>query len=122
MAPKPKSKSKSKNKAVKTAARAAAKAPRKGEKAEPEDAAAEESAVHRKLESVLQEVTAKPEKTHIEQMVPVQCPYCGEEFEVHVTSEEDGQSMTEDCHVCCRPISIHVTVEDEEIQVSAFRS
>ena len=114
-------KSKSKKTDAKAGTAKAQKGPRKGKK-EADDSSAEDSATHKKLESVLQEMTAQPEKTHIESTFSLQCPYCGEVFEIHVTSEEDGQTMTEDCHVCCRPISVHVTVEDDEIQVSAFRS
>lgn len=76
----------------------------------------------RELESVLIEVTAEPKTRHIEEWVPVSCPYCGEEFEVHVTSEEDGQTLYEDCEVCCRPVSLHIQHEDGELQVEAYRS
>lgn len=74
------------------------------------------------LETVLSEVTAEPEVLPIEEWVQVPCPYCGEELEVHVTNESDGQTMYEDCQVCCRPISLYVEIEDGEIQVEAARS
>jgi hypothetical protein len=74
------------------------------------------------LEAVLNEVTAQPETEHVEEDLSVACPYCGEEFEVHVTSEEDGQTLYEDCEVCCRPISLHVRMEDGELQVEGYRS
>lgn len=74
------------------------------------------------LEAVLNEVTAQPVIEHLEEDVAVACPYCGEEFEIHVTTEQDGQSMYEDCQVCCRPISLHVQFEDGELQVEAYRS
>lgn len=74
------------------------------------------------LESVLSEVTAAPQTQHVEEWVSVSCPYCGEDFEVHVTSEEDGQTLYEDCEVCCRPVSLHVQHEDGELQVEAYRS
>lgn len=76
----------------------------------------------RELETVLSEVTAAPKTQHIEEWVPVSCPYCGEEFEVRVTSEEDGQTLYEDCEVCCRPVSLHVQHEDGELEVEAQRS
>ena len=74
------------------------------------------------LETVLNQVTAQPEIEHVEEDLTVACPYCGEEFEVHVTSEEDGQTMYEDCEVCCRPISLHVHTEEGELQIEAYRS
>ena len=74
------------------------------------------------LETVLSEVTAQPATEHLEEDVSVDCPYCGEGFEVHVTSEQDGQTKYEDCQVCCRPISLHIQLEEGELQVEAYRS
>ena len=74
------------------------------------------------LEAVLTEVTAAPEVRHLDEWVQVECPYCGESFEVHVTSDEVGQTMYEDCHVCCRPVSLFVQEEEGELQVEAHRS
>ena len=34
----------------------------------------------------------------------VVCPYCGEPLSVLLDPSESGQSYTEDCQVCCRPI------------------
>ena len=74
------------------------------------------------LDTIHNEVTAAPEKQHMEEWVSVDCPYCGEGIDVHVTSEQDGQTMYEDCGVCCRPVSVHIQIEDEEFQVEAHRS
>jgi hypothetical protein len=74
------------------------------------------------LEAVLSAVTAKPETKCLEQWLQISCPYCSEDFEVHVTSEDEGQTLSEDCHVCCRPVSIHVHEEEGELQVEAQRS
>jgi hypothetical protein len=74
------------------------------------------------LETVMHEVTAEPATEHVEEDIQVECPYCGESFELHVTSDDDGQTMYEDCEVCCRPISIHIHSEDGELQVEAHRS
>jgi hypothetical protein len=84
--------------------------------------AREDQRQNKVLENVLTEVTAAPEKQHLEEWVQVPCPYCGEEFEIHVTSDQDGQSMYEDCEVCSRSVSLHVQIEDEEIHVEAYRS
>lgn len=94
----------------------------KGKAKAPAHEESHDAVSNKKLDTVLQEITAQPEKQHLEQWAMVQCPYCGEEFELHVTSEDEGQSMSEDCHVCCRPISIHVHAEEDELQVSAYRS
>ena len=77
-----------------------------------------------RLESILKEVAGPDtsEEKRIEHFGIVQCPYCGESFEIHIEAAEDGQSMYEDCHVCCKPISIHVHVEDDQVEVSAYRA
>ena len=74
------------------------------------------------LESVLHEVTAEPESQPLEEWLPVLCPYCGEEFELHATSAEDGQTKTESCDVCCRPVLVMICVEDGEIQAEVQRA
>lgn len=78
-----------------------------------------------RLESILKEVAGEgeaPEEKRLEHWGAVQCPYCGESFEIHLEAAEDGQTMYEDCHVCCKPISIYVHVEDDQVQVSAYRA
>ncbi|MBI5629311.1 MAG: CPXCG motif-containing cysteine-rich protein [Elusimicrobia bacterium] len=74
------------------------------------------------LQSVFNEVSAAPSAVRTEQWLQVACPYCSEDFEVRLTSEEDGQSLYEDCQVCCRPIVLRVSNEDGELQVDAHRS
>ncbi|MHB2025334.1 MAG: CPXCG motif-containing cysteine-rich protein [Elusimicrobiota bacterium] len=75
-----------------------------------------------KLESVLKEVVGAGAHERLEDWLSLECPYCGEGFEVHVTSEHDGQTMFEDCAVCCRPVQILIEVEDGEIRADAQRS
>jgi len=41
----------------------------------------------------------------------VSCPYCGES--INVDHSVDSQSYVEDCQVCCQPIVISVTIDDE---------
>lgn len=49
----------------------------------------------------------------------VQCPYCGELIELVLDASAGDQHYIEDCQVCCRPISVTVTVdEDGEAQAS----
>ena len=49
----------------------------------------------------------------------IQCPYCGESIEILVDASAGAQRYIEDCQVCCRPISIAVSVEDDQWQVHA---
>lgn len=36
----------------------------------------------------------------------IDCPCCGEQFEIRVDCSMGGQQYVEDCPVCCRPIEI----------------
>jgi hypothetical protein len=42
----------------------------------------------------------------------IQCPYCGERIEVLIDCSLTNQSYIEDCQVCCRPITLHVTLDE----------
>ena len=43
------------------------------------------------------------------------CPYCGETISMLLDLSVDGQTYTEDCEVCCRPIEIGYRVRQGEI-------
>jgi hypothetical protein len=43
------------------------------------------------------------------------CPYCGEQISIVVDLSVRGQTYVEDCEVCCNPIEVTYTVEDETI-------
>lgn len=42
----------------------------------------------------------------------ISCPYCGESMAVDVDCSVPMQNYIEDCQICCRPISISVSVDD----------
>jgi hypothetical protein len=42
----------------------------------------------------------------------IDCPYCGEPIEILLEPSEDSQRYIEDCQVCCRPITVSVTVDE----------
>lgn len=47
------------------------------------------------------------------------CPYCGEPIELLLDASAGDQHYIEDCTVCCRPISVTVTIDDDgEAQAS----
>ncbi len=60
---------------------------------------------------------ASPASSH-----QVQCPYCGERVQVQVdafgVSEE---SYVEDCPVCCRPWTVHLSREADAVRVRLSR-
>ena len=47
----------------------------------------------------------------------MQCPYCGEHLEVFIDGSVPRQEYIEDCQVCCRPITLTVTLDlDDDTQ------
>jgi hypothetical protein len=50
----------------------------------------------------------------------IDCPYCGETIEILLDPSLPEQSYIEDCQVCCRPITLHVSVDADGVaQVTA---
>src|SRR5690349_15123323 len=45
----------------------------------------------------------------------IQCPFCGQAFEVLVDTSVASQRFTTDCEICCRPIEITVECEPGEV-------
>ena len=45
-------------------------------------------------------------------MQDVQCPYCGEWISLMLDASAGAQSYIEDCHVCCKPIEVRVSVDE----------
>ncbi len=44
----------------------------------------------------------------------VQCPCCWETIELTLDLSAGSQVYTEDCPVCCRPMSVHLAVAGED--------
>ena len=50
----------------------------------------------------------------------IDCPYCGETIEILVDASIPYQQYIEDCQVCCRPITLSISVEEDgTVQVRA---
>lgn len=45
--------------------------------------------------------------------VDVHCPACGEPLELALDPSAGDQAYIEDCQVCCRPMRVWLTVDDE---------
>ncbi len=41
----------------------------------------------------------------------ISCPYCGEMIDIVVDCSIYSQEYIEDCHVCCRPIVLSITID-----------
>lgn len=45
-----------------------------------------------------------------------QCPYCWESITMLLDTSVTKQTYIEDCEICCNPIEIKVTFENNELQ------
>lgn len=43
------------------------------------------------------------------------CPYCSEQISMVLDTSVARQTYIEDCEVCCRPIEVRYTVEEDEV-------
>jgi len=43
------------------------------------------------------------------------CPYCWEEISMVLDTSVKTQTYVEDCEVCCNPIQVRYSVEDDAI-------
>ena len=43
----------------------------------------------------------------------VECPYCGEVITLALDPSAGAQRYIEDCHVCCRPITVLLDIDDD---------
>ncbi len=46
-------------------------------------------------------------------MQDVECPYCGEVISLTLDSSAGSQRYIEDCHVCCRPMTVRLDVDGD---------
>lgn len=54
------------------------------------------------------------------QEMAIDCPYCGEPVTILVDGTVPDQEYIEDCEVCCRPMSLRVSVSaDGSFRVDA---
>lgn len=98
--------------------------PKKAKKAADSDVhdARERKTAEKVMQVVLDEHKVEETVERLDQWVPIECPHCGESTEIHVTQEEDGQSLDQDCTVCCRAYVAHVEIEEGEAHVGVEAS
>ncbi len=46
---------------------------------------------------------------------PIQCPFCGQTFELVIDTTIPEQRFTTDCEVCCRPFEVLAECEPGEV-------
>jgi transcription elongation factor Elf1 len=42
----------------------------------------------------------------MEEFATIQCPFCGQSFDVAIDTSLASQRFTTDCEVCCRPFEV----------------
>ncbi|MBI3297753.1 MAG: CPXCG motif-containing cysteine-rich protein [Elusimicrobia bacterium] len=50
----------------------------------------------------------------------VDCPHCGESFEVRVDSSQNAE-LTQECQSCTQSVTLAVEVDEGEVSVSAYQ-
>lgn len=45
--------------------------------------------------------------------VRIDCPYCGEPFDVEVDCSAGNDQYVEDCQVCCQPVLVITNVDPD---------
>lgn len=54
--------------------------------------------------------------------IAIRCPYCGRRIDITVDATAPEQVYIEDCQICCHPIQLQITVDDEgRISVATAR-
>lgn len=56
----------------------------------------------------------------MDEWITIECPYCGQKFEIPVDASEPHQQFVTDCDVCCRPLDLHV--DSRNGRVEAFHA
>jgi transposase-like protein len=51
----------------------------------------------------------------MEEFTDIQCPFCGQTFEVVIDTSLASQRFTTDCEVCCRPLEVMAECKAGEI-------
>ncbi len=51
----------------------------------------------------------------MEQSETIQCPYCGQTFDLVIDTSIPSQRFTTDCEVCCRPFEVAAECETGDV-------
>lgn len=70
------------------------------------------------------EAGSDPRLVSLADSIDIDCPWCGETYQTHVDIGENGQTMVEDCQVCCRPIELtfQISRTSGRVQVDVRRA
>jgi hypothetical protein len=62
---------------------------------------------------LLQALQLLIERLMLAQPISITCPYCGETIEIMADPSVVRQEYVEDCQVCCRPIILTITSQND---------
>ena len=79
--------------------------------------ASEHKTAEKIMETVLKEQSVEAAVERLDQWITSECPHCAEGSELHVIADMDGQSIDQDCTVCCRSFVAHIEIDDGEAHV-----
>ena len=79
--------------------------------------ASEHKTAEKIMETVLKEQSVEAAVERLDQWITIECPHCAEGSELHVIADMDGQSIDQDCTVCCRSFVAHIEIDDGEAHV-----
>lgn len=65
------------------------------------------------LEPVYEPGQADQSGIQPEEIVSIQCPWCGEPLETRVDVSGGAHTFVEDCQVCCRPMELTLELADD---------
>lgn len=53
--------------------------------------------------------------------VEITCPNCWETYEILLDTTAGGQTLTQDCEVCCNPMEIDYAIEGGNLSLTDVR-
>lgn len=51
----------------------------------------------------------------METFTTIQCPFCGQRFDLALDASIEHQTFTTDCEICCRPFEVTLECDDGEV-------
>ncbi len=51
----------------------------------------------------------------MDETVTIQCPFCGQEFELMIDATISSQRFVADCEICCRPLQVTAECEGGDL-------
>jgi hypothetical protein len=95
----------------------AAKTKKAKKPSEDHEDAHERHTAERVMQAVLAESQQEALTPRLDQWVSIECPHCDEGTEIHVIGEMDGQSIDQNCTVCCRSFVAHIEIDEGDVNV-----